>query len=112
MAWQVLCAATEVVADEVRECRLDDGTRTIAVRTQAGEVRVFQGVCPHQKRALADGDVEGDVLTCAAHMWEFDLESGEGINAALAGLTLYPSRVESDSVLVDASAVEPVALWS
>lgn len=112
MAWQVLCAVTEVVAEVVTECRLDDGTPTIAVRTQAGEVRVFQGTCPHQKRALADGDVEEGVLTCAAHMWEFDLETGEGINAALAGLASYPSRVEGGQVLVDASAIEPVALWS
>ncbi|MEK6443876.1 Rieske 2Fe-2S domain-containing protein [Pseudonocardia sp. T1-2H] len=111
MTWQVLCSAHEVVADEIKECTLPDGGRAIAVRFASGEVKVFQGTCPHQKRALADGDLYGDVLTCSAHMWEFDLQTGDGLNGTPAGLAEYPTKIEGDDVLVDASLVEPVALW-
>lgn len=111
MAWQVICSAREVVADEIKECRLADGANAIAVRLPSGEVKVFQGMCPHQRRSLADGDLYGDVLTCGAHMWEFDLQTGQGLNGTPVGLAAYPTKIENDDVLVDGSLVEPVARW-
>lgn len=110
MVWEVLCSAHEVVADEIKECMLTDGTAVIAVRSTSGTIKVFQGRCPHQQRTLADADLYCDVLTCAAHMWEFDVQTGQGVNGTLSRLAEYPTRVEGDDVLVDATAVEPV-IW-
>jgi toluene monooxygenase system ferredoxin subunit len=39
------------------------------------EVRAYQGICPHSEYPLANGDLDGDVLTCAGHLWEFDLRT-------------------------------------
>jgi toluene monooxygenase system ferredoxin subunit len=109
--WQPLCPTSVVVPDEITECLLSDGTKTIAVRDSEGNVKVFQGVCPHQRRALAEGDLYDDVLTCSAHMWSFDVRTGEGVRGTETGLAEYPSRIEGDQVQVDPSVVEPVALW-
>lgn len=108
MGWQALCSEHEVIADEVKECTLADGTSVIAVRSTSGEVRVFQGTCPHQQRTLADAYVCDDVLTCSAHMWEFDMHTGEGINGTLSRLAPYPTKVDGDDVFVDTSRVKPV----
>lgn len=108
MGWQTVCSAHEVTADDIKECTLSDGTTVIAVRSTSGEVKVFQGMCPHQQRSLADAYLCEDVLTCAAHMWEFDVHTGEGVNATLSRLAVYPTKVEGDDVLVDASLVEPI----
>lgn len=109
--WQLLCPADEVVPEEIRECLLSDGTTAIAVRDSDGNVKVFQGICPHQRRALVEGDLYDDVLTCSAHMWAFNIRTGEGTYGTEAGLTEYPSRIEDGQILVDPSVVTPVALW-
>jgi toluene monooxygenase system ferredoxin subunit len=109
--WQSLCAADEVVPEEIRECLLSDGTTAVAVRDSEGNVKVFQGVCPHQRRALAEGDLCDDVLTCSAHMWSFDVRTGEGVQGTEADLAEYPSRIENGQVQVDPTPVTPVALW-
>lgn len=111
MSWERLCAAGDVTADEPKECVLGNGGRVIAVRLPSGVVRVFQGSCPHQQRSLADGYVDGHELTCVAHMWTFDLETGAGLNGTPCGLAAYPTKVDGDDVLVDASGVQPIALW-
>ncbi|MDT7660079.1 MAG: toluene monooxygenase system ferredoxin subunit [Pseudonocardiales bacterium] len=112
MGWQVLCPAREVVAEEIKECVLTDGTKAVVVRAADGEVKVFQGTCPHQRRALADGDLYDNVLTCAAHMWAFDVRTGDGVQETPSRLAEYPSKIEDGQVMVDPSAVEPVALWT
>lgn len=109
--WQRLCHSDDVVSGEIRECLLADGTKAIAVRDSDGEVKVFQGICPHQRRALAEGDLHDDVLTCSAHMWAFDVRTGEGVHGTESGLACYPSRIEDGQVQVDPSLVEPVELW-
>ncbi|HZP14477.1 MAG TPA: Rieske 2Fe-2S domain-containing protein [Nocardioides sp.] len=106
-----MCAADEVLAEEIRECLLSDGTKAIAVRDSDGNVKVFQGMCPHQRRALAEGDLYDDVLTCSAHMWSFDVRTGEGAHGTEAHIAQYPTKIEDGQVLVDPSLVEPVALW-
>lgn len=110
--WQSLCPADEVGPEQIKECRLTDGAVAVAVRDSGGAIRVLQGICPHQRRALAEGDLHDDVLTCSAHMWAFDVRSGEGVQGAEAGLAVYPSRVQDGEVQVDPSAITQVTLWT
>lgn len=65
-----------------------------------GEVRAYQGICPHSEYPLANGDLDGDVLTCAGHMWEFDLRTGKGINPSGCQLYEFPVRLSGDQVCV------------
>lgn len=109
--WQPLCPADEVVTGQIKECRLADGTATVAVRDGDGNVRVLQGTCPHQRGALAEGDLDADVLTCSAHLWAFDVRTGEGVQGAQTDLAVYPSRVQDGQVQADPWTVTPVALW-
>ncbi|MCA1219944.1 Rieske 2Fe-2S domain-containing protein [Streptomyces sp. 8L] len=67
-----------------------------------GDVRAYQNRCPHQAWPLDEGDFDGETLTCGRHLWEFDAESGQGVNPANCRLTSYPCRVtDSGAILVD-----------
>ncbi len=46
------------------------GEHVLLVRLPGGEVRAYQGLCPHQKMLLADGDFDADsgVLVCMGHL--------------------------------------------
>ena len=49
--------------------------RIALFRTPAG-VYAADNRCPHEGYALKDGDIRGDVLTCAWHNWKFRLTDG------------------------------------
>jgi toluene monooxygenase system ferredoxin subunit len=64
------------------------------------ELRAYENRCPHQATPLSDGDLEAGVLTCSAHLWEFDACSGAGINPAGARLVEYPVRIDDGVITV------------
>ena len=65
-----------------------------------GEVRAYRDRCPHQKWPLSDGELDGDVLTCINHMWEFNAVTGQGINPADSALYSFPCKVEGGVICV------------
>lgn len=76
------------------------GVSVLLVHTEAG-VRAYQDRCTHQAVPLSQGTLEGDVLTCYAHHWCFDVRSGEGINPRRACLRRYPVEVRGEQIYVD-----------
>lgn len=51
------------------------GIDLILLRTK-GQVRVYQGRCPHQGALLGEGELDGDALVCRNHRWRFDADTG------------------------------------
>lgn len=73
-----------------------------------GAVRAYSDRCPHQASSLADGDLDGQTLTCATHLWEFNALTGKGINPDDACLTGYACQVDDDGTIhVDPGSVTP-----
>ena len=96
----------------MKACDLDDvwegemevfqvaGREVLIVHAPGGQVRAYDPVCPHQDHPLIEGELENCVLTCSAHLWQFDVRTGDGVNPEGVSLTSYPVRVEKDAVLV------------
>jgi nitrite reductase (NADH) small subunit len=63
-----------------------------------GEILAIGNACPHEGGSLCDGWVEGDIVTCPLHGWEFDLRSG-------ACMTIPGERVPGYTVTVEDGAV-------
>jgi toluene monooxygenase system ferredoxin subunit len=78
------------------------GEPVMLAHLEQGQVKAFQGVCPHQEVMLADGNWDPDsrVLVCTGHNWEFDLNTGAGCNPEGAQLYEYPVRLTDDAVEV------------
>ncbi|MEB4590693.1 Rieske 2Fe-2S domain-containing protein [Candidatus Thiothrix sp. Deng01] len=103
-----------------RVCTLDDvwegemaaytvnGHEIVLVCADGGEIHAFQGVCPHQDIALSEGKFDGKKLICRAHLWQFDAETGKGINPEDCALANYPVRVEGEDIFVSTEGVEPL----
>jgi toluene monooxygenase system ferredoxin subunit len=64
-----------------------------------GTVRAYSNRCPHQASALDEGDLDGETLTCAKHLWEFNAVTGGGINPDDARLTSYDCQVGDDGTI-------------
>lgn len=82
------------------------GDKRIALmRTDRG-VYAADNRCPHQGYALVQGDIAGDVLTCAWHNWKFRLTDGECLFGG-ENIRTYPVRVSEGHVFVDVTDPAP-----
>jgi len=97
--WKVVATIDELWAGDVGEFYADD-LPILLVHLTSGELRAFAGNCPHAGFRLADGDIDGNVLTCSAHSWEFDLDSGAGLNPDNCRLQSYQVRRDGDRIAV------------
>lgn len=72
----------------------------LIVHMPGGVIRAYDPVCPHQDHPLIEGELKDCILTCSAHLWQFDVVSGEGVNPTGVKLKSYPVKTEGDAVYV------------
>lgn len=112
-----MCPAAELPPGERRAVEID--RRSICVLNSAGRYYAVRNRCPHQGAQLCHAAIggtmlpsdphqlvyglEGRVLRCAWHAWEFDLETGHSLfDPAGKRVKTYPAGVEGGTVWVDA----------
>ena len=98
--WVRVATLDELWEGEMIDVRVDDEL-ILLVHLPGGDIRAYQGHCPHQKSALAEGKLDGHILTCAGHLWQFNLSAaGEGINPKGCRLHCYDVKVEDGNISV------------
>lgn len=107
MAFTKVCTVEDLWEGEMESFQVN-GKEVLLVCNDGGEIRAFQGMCPHQDIALVDGKFDGKKIICKAHLWQFDSGTGKGINPANCALAEYPVQIDGDDVLIDTSNVEPL----
>jgi len=75
--------------------------RDVAVFRHGDEVLAIGNECPHQGGSLCDGLVEGDIVTCPRHGWEFDLRSGACMTVPGESVPRYEVTVEEGAVFLE-----------
>ena len=73
----------------------------VALCNVAGALYAIDGICPHSGGPLGHGVLDGSILTCPFHAWEFDCRTG--VNTADEGLAqaIYPVKVEDGEIFVE-----------
>ena len=79
-------------------------TDLVVLRTPGGQLRAFEGRCPHRGALLGEGELHDGVLVCRNHRWRFDVESGRR-DGGPECLAACPIREEGGNVLVDVTAL-------
>jgi len=99
LEWIAVATLDDFWEGEVTDVQVGDEL-ILLVHLNGGDIRAYQGHCPHQKTALSDGELEGNVLTCAAHSWQFNLSTGEGVNPRSCQLYRYQVKVQDGTIFV------------
>ncbi len=83
-----------------------DGRRLCLVRTADG-VHALDNACPHEGYGMTQGDLDGNVLTCAWHNWKFRVTDGACLLGE-EGIGTHPVTVDADGgVHVEVSDPDP-----
>jgi nitrite reductase/ring-hydroxylating ferredoxin subunit len=77
------------------------GGRDIALFNLGGEVVAIGNECPHQSGSLGDGQVEGEIVICPLHGWEFDARSGACMTVPGESVPRYRVRIQAGDILVE-----------
>ncbi len=112
MAFEKICSVDDVWEGGMDAFDTADGTSILVVGVEGGGLKAFQALCPHQEVDLVDGEYDGKIITCTAHLWKFDSATGEGLNPTFCKISEYPLRIEGKDVYVDVEGVEPVSAYS
>ena len=84
------------------ECReLAVGGRLIAIYNVDGKFHALDGVCPHQGGPLGKGQLDGPIVTCPWHGWQFDVRTGQQQISASICQESIPLVIEGDRVLAE-----------
>ena len=82
------------------KCLLVEG-KQIALFRIDDEFHVIDNECPHEGASLGDGFLEGTVITCPLHAWQFDVITGEMPGHSRIKVGRHSVKVEGDDVFVE-----------
>ncbi len=74
--------------------------KTLAIFNGDGTLYAVDNTCVHRGGPLGEGEVEGNVVTCPWHGWQFDVTTGECIKNPSAKVEVYQVKVEGNDVKV------------
>ena len=94
-----IAAETDVPPGEGRE--FVAGGRIVALFHVEGRFHALDGVCPHAGGPLANGAMDGNVVTCPWHGWQFDVTTGQHCLSAGICQASFPVRVADGEVFVE-----------
>lgn len=93
-----VCSAAELRSKQQLEAEL--GEMKIALFAVGNEFVATDGHCPHANGPLAEGELDGSVISCPWHGWTFDLTTGVSPDDPCMKLKILEVRVDGDDVLV------------
>ncbi len=72
----------------------------VALFNVDGSFHAVSNVCLHRGGPIGEGTLDGPIVTCPLHGWEYDVRTGANVSNPMARLRTYPVQVEGDDVLV------------
>lgn len=96
----VRAAKTEdVPPGTIREFHVEG--KAVALANVDGQFHAIDGVCIHRGGPLGDGTLEGSVVTCPWHGWQYDVRTGRVGQNPSAGVECYAVEVRGDEIFVN-----------
>lgn len=72
----------------------------IAIFNIDGTVHAMDGVCPHAGGPVGTGKIEGCIVTCPWHGWQFDVTNGQHTLSPTLTHPTYEARVIDSAIQV------------
>ena len=76
------------------------GGQEIALFNVGGKFCALHNTCLHKGGPLGEGTLEGNVVTCPWHGWQWDVTTGQNAMGMPQTVQKFETKVEGDSVMV------------
>ena len=90
---------SEIPAGTIKEVQVNGST--VAVANVDGKFHAISNTCLHRGGPLGEGTLEGPIVTCPWHGWEYDVTTGKVAQNPTVGVASYPVEVRGDEIFVD-----------
>lgn len=77
--------------------------REIALFKVDAKIYALDNECPHSGGPLGEGEVENCTVTCPWHAWQFNISTGECVNAPGLDAASIPIDIVGDSIFMSES---------
>jgi nitrite reductase (NADH) small subunit/3-phenylpropionate/trans-cinnamate dioxygenase ferredoxin subunit len=77
------------------------GGKVIAVANVGGKFYAINNTCLHEGGPLGEGSLEGKIVTCPWHGWDYDVSTGKALQNPSVGVACYRTEVREQDVFVD-----------
>ncbi|MBI2468793.1 MAG: non-heme iron oxygenase ferredoxin subunit [Candidatus Rokubacteria bacterium] len=75
--------------------------KTLAVFNVDGTFYAVDNTCLHRGGPLGEGELDGRIVTCPWHGWQYDVSTGQNAMNPAVKVLSYPVKVESGAVFVE-----------
>lgn len=99
MAFQCAAKIGEIPAGQIREFQVK-GT-SVALANIDGKLFAINSICLHQGGPLGEGDLDGTLVSCPWHGWQYDVTTGKLAQQPTDGVPCYPVELRGEEVFVD-----------
>jgi len=99
MALEPAAKVSEIPAGSIKEVLV--GGKPVAVANVGGRFYAIDNTCLHRGGPLGQGQLEGPVVTCPWHGWQFDVTNGCLANNPAAKVQTYPTKIVDDDIFIE-----------
>jgi nitrite reductase/ring-hydroxylating ferredoxin subunit len=89
----------EVPSGTVRELQIEG--KTVALANVGGQLYAINNTCLHRGGPLGQGPLDGIVVTCPWHGWQYHVTTGKVVQNPAVGVDCYAVEVRGQDVFVD-----------
>lgn len=79
---------------------VDVNGRAVALFNVNGRIYALDNTCLHRGGPLGDGSLEGEVVTCPWHGWQYKVTTGENCTNSAVKVASYQVEVEGNDIKV------------
>jgi nitrite reductase (NADH) small subunit len=100
MAFARAAKTAEIAPGTIKEFQVEG--KAVAVANIEGNFYAINNTCLHRGGPLGQGPLEGNIVTCPWHGWEYDVTTGKVSQNPAVGVDCYPLEVRGDEIFVNA----------
>lgn len=75
--------------------------KLVAIYHVSGKVYATSGVCLHAGGPMGDGTLEGNIITCPWHGWQYDITTGANQVMPAIKLKTFKTEIKGNDIFVD-----------
>jgi nitrite reductase (NADH) small subunit len=99
MGFERAAKQVEIPEGQIREFQV--AGKSVAIANIEGKLFAINSVCLHHGGPLGEGDLDGKLVTCPWHGWQYDVTTGNLAQQPDSGVDCYPVELRGGEVFVD-----------